>query len=283
MFELSSYQTADMAFSPDIAGGDQPYPEHTDWHRDIERYFADKLNLIDRDNRFPGRPRRRGQDTTSSCSPRCVIARILPDPRPSSTTAFASVVRSQASRATHNLDNARLAAQIALAAGGGLEGIVKGISAFRPLPHRLEEHTIGGLTFVDDSISTTPEATKAALAAYPGKRIALIAGGHERKQDYAELATLLATAWRHRAGRLARHRRPPCHRDLRRRAADRSCRSGFARGRPQSAGAASRKIRHHHSVTGRPQLRPARKARRRLQEFEERGRAFVRITSELFG
>src|SRR5690606_271338 len=40
--------------------------------------------------------------------------------------------------------------------------------------------------------STTPEATKAALAAYPGRRIALIAGGHERQQDYAELATLLA-------------------------------------------------------------------------------------------
>ena len=48
------------------------------------------------------------------------------------------------------------------------------------------------MTVVNDSISTTPEATKAALAAYPGRRIALIAGGHERQQDYAELATLLA-------------------------------------------------------------------------------------------
>jgi UDP-N-acetylmuramoylalanine--D-glutamate ligase len=50
----------------------------------------------------------------------------------------------------------------------------------------------GDTLFVDDSISTTPEATKAALAAYPDRRIALIAGGHERNQDYAELATLLA-------------------------------------------------------------------------------------------
>jgi UDP-N-acetylmuramoylalanine--D-glutamate ligase len=69
---------------------------------------------------------------------------------------------------------------------------VRGINAFVPLPHRLEEHQIGGLTIVNDSISTTPEATKAALAAYQGKRIALIAGGHERQQDYAELASLLA-------------------------------------------------------------------------------------------
>ena len=30
-------------------------PEHTDWHRDVERYYADKLNLIDRDTPVPGR------------------------------------------------------------------------------------------------------------------------------------------------------------------------------------------------------------------------------------
>src|SRR5690606_17909081 len=40
--------------------------------------------------------------------------------------------------------------------------------------------------------SDPPEATKAALSAYDGRRIALIAGGHERQQTYDELATLLA-------------------------------------------------------------------------------------------
>src|SRR5207237_142030 len=53
IFELSSYQTADMAFSPDIAAVTNLTPEHTDWHRATERYFADKLNLIDRDTPFP--------------------------------------------------------------------------------------------------------------------------------------------------------------------------------------------------------------------------------------
>ena len=33
VFELSSYQTADMAFSPDIAAVTNLTPEHTDWHR----------------------------------------------------------------------------------------------------------------------------------------------------------------------------------------------------------------------------------------------------------
>src|SRR5690349_5127623 len=53
VFELSSYPTADMAFSPDIAGITNLSPEHTDWHRDVDRYYRDKLNLIDRDAPFP--------------------------------------------------------------------------------------------------------------------------------------------------------------------------------------------------------------------------------------
>ena len=32
VFELSSYQTSDMSFLPDIAGLTNLYPEHVDWH-----------------------------------------------------------------------------------------------------------------------------------------------------------------------------------------------------------------------------------------------------------
>ncbi|HZY67877.1 MAG TPA: cyanophycin synthetase, partial [Devosia sp.] len=167
-------------------------PEHTDWHRDVEHYFADKLNLIDRETPFPV-----GLGPAAQTNPLVLAAlrdtsRMLPPLAPFISDRIASTVSKSRLKGAHNLDNARLAAQIALAAGAGLEGIVRGINAFEPLPHRLEEHTIGGVTFVNDSISTTPEATKAALAAYGGKRIALIAGGHERQQDYTELASLLA-------------------------------------------------------------------------------------------
>jgi UDP-N-acetylmuramoylalanine--D-glutamate ligase len=192
VFELSSYQTADMAFSPDIAAVTNLTPEHTDWHRTTERYFADKLNLIDRETPFPV-----GLGT-GAIDNRLVLdalrdrKRLLPPLAPFIADRIASAVSRSKLKGAHNLDNARLAAQIALAAGAGLEGIVRGINAFVPLPHRLEEHEIGGVTIVNDSISTTPEATKAALAAYQGKRIALIAGGHERQQDYTELASLLA-------------------------------------------------------------------------------------------
>jgi UDP-N-acetylmuramoylalanine--D-glutamate ligase len=192
VFELSSYQTADMAFSPDIAAVTNLTPEHTDWHRTTERYYADKLNLIDRDTPFPvglGKGAKDNQLVLDALRDR---SRLLPPIAPFIDDRIVAAVKRSKLKGEHNLDNARLAAQIAMAAGAGLEGIVRGIQAFEPLPHRLEEHTVGGVTIVNDSISTTPEATKAALAAYQGKRIALIAGGHERQQDYTELASLLA-------------------------------------------------------------------------------------------
>lgn len=192
IFELSSYQTADMNFLPDIAAVTNLYAEHVDWHGTVERYFHDKLHLIDRDGGFPVALGAAARSNLLVQAATRDSRRLLPDLDTATIAAIDPAVATSRLKGAHNLDNARLAAQIALAADGTLAGIVAGIAAFQPLPHRLEEHQFGGTIFVNDSISTTPEATKAALAAYPGHRIALIAGGHERQQDYAELASLLS-------------------------------------------------------------------------------------------
>ena len=47
VLELSSYQIADLAFGPPLMLLTNLYPEHLDWHRGHERYFADKLRLVD--------------------------------------------------------------------------------------------------------------------------------------------------------------------------------------------------------------------------------------------
>lgn len=191
IFELSSYQTADMNFLPDIAAVTNLYPEHVDWHGSVERYYSDKLHLIDRDGGFPV-----ALGAAAAGNARVAMAvrdhrRLVRDLTSEELAVIDKSVATSRLKGAHNLDNARLAARIALAAGATMDGIIDGIRAFAPLPHRLEEHAIGGRLFVNDSISTTPEATKAALAAYGGHRLALIGGGHEREQDYAELAALL--------------------------------------------------------------------------------------------
>jgi UDP-N-acetylmuramoylalanine--D-glutamate ligase len=67
-------------------------------------------------------------------------------------------------------------------------------SGFGGLPHRQQElGEIGGVLFVDDSISTIPESTLAALAVYAGRDITVILGGHDRGIDYGKLAEKAAT------------------------------------------------------------------------------------------
>ena len=67
-------------------------------------------------------------------------------------------------------------------------------AGYRPLPSRLTPiGAAGGVTFVDDSLSTNVLPTLAALDAFPGRRIALIVGGHDRGIDYAPLAAAVTT------------------------------------------------------------------------------------------
>ena len=142
VLELSSYQTADIGFAPDIAAISNLYPEHVDWHGGLERYYGDKLNLI-----------AKGPKMVAVGPQAATVERVIAS-IPSGTKRVPALdidlgdeilMAAMHSRlkGAHNHDNARLAAAIALAAGATREGIFAGIAAFIPLPHRLEELTVG--------------------------------------------------------------------------------------------------------------------------------------------
>jgi UDP-N-acetylmuramoyl-L-alanine---L-glutamate ligase len=58
-------------------------------------------------------------------------------------------------------------------------------ATFQPLPHRLQAlGTRDGVAYVNDSISTTPHASLAALELYRGRRVAILVGGHDRGVDW---------------------------------------------------------------------------------------------------
>lgn len=191
VFELSSYQTADMDFAADIAGLTNLFPEHLDWHGSTKKYYKDKLKLIDRDGDFQVAMSVQAHDVKQARRAIHYDTRRIMVLQPLVDDAVSSAVKDSALKGKHNLENARLATRIAMAAGASLDGVLAGIAAFKPLPHRLESHQIGDLIVVDDSISTTPQATIAALESYKGHKIALIAGGFERGQNYEELASIL--------------------------------------------------------------------------------------------
>jgi UDP-N-acetylmuramoylalanine--D-glutamate ligase len=60
------------------------------------------------------------------------------------------------------------------------------LETFQPLAHRLENvGTVNGADCINDSIATSPEASIAAIQAFAGKRIFLIAGGSDKGLDYS--------------------------------------------------------------------------------------------------
>jgi UDP-N-acetylmuramoylalanine--D-glutamate ligase len=191
VLELSSYQTADIGFSPDIVGITNLHPEHVDWHGSVDRYYEDKLHLAHDGGTFPVLFGPQAAQHPLVAKSNNLQGRNKATLRAQHLAAVTDAVSSSRLKGAHNLENAILAARLALLSEASISGVVAGIKAFTPLAHRLDEHAIGNMLFVDDSISTTPVATLAALSAYASRKIALIAGGYERQQDWGALIDYL--------------------------------------------------------------------------------------------
>lgn len=91
----------------------------------------------------------------------------------------------------HNVMNILAACLAARAAGASMDGIRRGLFAFKPLPHRLEHvRTIHGVSYVNDTCATTPDGTIAAIEALSRghRHLWLIAGGADKELEYDELA-----------------------------------------------------------------------------------------------
>lgn len=89
----------------------------------------------------------------------------------------------------HNLYNVMPAIILAKHFNISNEQIEMALYSFTPLRHRLEYvATIKNVSYYNDSLSTTPQAASAALATFATQPIILIAGGHERHQDFTRFA-----------------------------------------------------------------------------------------------
>ena len=92
----------------------------------------------------------------------------------------------------HNLLNAKAALCACEAYGIDAREVIPHLYTFKPLEHRLEPvGTFGGVTFVNDSISTIPQAAIAACQTL-GKVDFLFLGGFDRDIDYTPLVDYMA-------------------------------------------------------------------------------------------
>ncbi|GAA3245551.1 UDP-N-acetylmuramoyl-L-alanine--D-glutamate ligase [Dactylosporangium siamense] len=208
VLELSAYQCADLDDSPRVTAVTSLFPEHLDWTGGEDEYYRVKLNLVANDpaavvvhaastavlaelsRRFTGLPLHvvGGEDSFHVHDGvfRLGAAPLFP------RTALRLLGR-------HNEANLCIALGVLQAYGvdvrtsaGALEAA---LGTFAGLPHRLERiEDPSGLTFVDDSLSTIPQAAIHAIEAFHDRPLTVLLGGEDRGVDYTPLREHLAAA-----------------------------------------------------------------------------------------
>lgn len=191
--ELSSYQLHDLHAAPRVSAVLNISDEHLDWHQGRENYQHDKLRLADlapdsllvanhKDpmlrRHFLARPNVSWFDDPQAIHSqgRAVYDRgqLLLDHVPDHFPG------------AHNVSNLVAALTIARAVAPLPKDLGATLARFNPLPHRLAlVAELNGLRFYDDSLSTTPVATLAALEALQGSPVTLLVGGLDRGLDWA--------------------------------------------------------------------------------------------------
>ena len=187
VLELSSFQLAwlsDRARFPAAAIVTACTPNHLDWHGTLAAYAAAKRRLVDS---LPA-----GGLAVLNAADREVSSW----PVPAHASRLAPWPLERLSRMSvageHQKVNASLAAALAEALGADHEAIARALASFRPLPHRQEPAgSAAGRQFIDDSKSTTPEATVAALAACDGP-VWVLVGGQDKQVPLDPLCRQLA-------------------------------------------------------------------------------------------
>lgn len=199
LLELSSYQIADLEIGPEVGVITNLYREHLDWHRTEQAYREEKLRLFGLGGVSTAIVNARQPELVEAASS---VERVVLYGEPAGWDCDRRGILHAGELVVgltdlpllgpHNALNL-CAALAALEVAGVEPPLPAGLAGFASLPHRLQscgEHN--GVLWVDDSISTTPESTLAALEAFADSDVVLLAGGQDRGQDYGRLGTELA-------------------------------------------------------------------------------------------
>ena len=189
VIEVSSYQATDLPCSPPVVAVTSLHPDHLDWHGGVEQYYRDKLSACSQ----PGAELTVANGDSALLREHAALLGPRVDWVSEHDDPAATWMEPLGLPGRHNRRNALIARRCLAALGvpGAADDAALRAAAagYQPLPSRLTPvGTAGGVTFVDDSLSTNVLPTLAALDAFPGRRIALIVGGHDRGIDYAPLA-----------------------------------------------------------------------------------------------
>lgn len=200
IFELSSFQIQGLRARPSVAVVLNLFPEHLDWHVSRERYFRDKLSLLEGMDDKPVVLNHTDDELRARTPAGANVHwyNHAPDIHWAGNAVFRGSRRlfaldDFALPGSHNRSNLCAALTVMAVLDLDPAGARDSLATFQALPHRL--HSLGvrdGIEYVDDSISTTPQATIAALECYPGRPVTVLVGGFDRGLDWHRFARFAA-------------------------------------------------------------------------------------------
>ena len=203
--EISSFQAADVTVSPSVGVLTLLAPDHLDWHRNLTNYYDDKLRLFSNREGVPVAVNGCCEEAVARSS--WLKGRVLYGNSGPVRLERAQVVVSELGPldlrefrllGEHNLLNACGAVTAALLTTGELPDrtrLERELSAVRAPRSRLQPvGDIGGVSYIDDALASNPEGTVAAVRAFQGRKVALIAGGHDRGLDYTALVQVIESS-----------------------------------------------------------------------------------------
>lgn len=200
VYELSSFQLWDLEKSPHVAVVLLVEPDHLDVHNDFNEYVDAKANIrrYQRDGDICiFHPTNEISRKISEVSGRGSIMRygIADDGGVyEEDNEFRQLEQNICSTSVlqligkHNVENACAAITVAKFYNLTDDMIERGLKSFKGLPHRIEfVREINGVQYYNDSFSSAPPATVAAIKSFSQPEI-IIMGGVDRGTDFSHVA-----------------------------------------------------------------------------------------------
>ena len=194
--EFSSYQASDLQNSPDVVMFTNLFSVHTDWHGGHEGYCCDKVHLAFAANAAVVNVNNAElMQYTSDLPHRLFYGRqdgfyAVGKELYYENEAVCNIDALQIN-GNHNMEN--LAGVMTVIKYLGLDWrlALTYLPSFEQVAHRLQDiGTVGGIRFINDSISTAPEAAISGMKSFDDN-MAVISGGTINKQDYSEYAKFI--------------------------------------------------------------------------------------------
>lgn len=209
ILELSSFQLIDMAKSPHIAVVLNITLDHMDWHKNKEEYVNAKKNIVrfqleddlavinaDYESSMQFAKEAKAGKYYFSKKKKvkgCYVQKNQIVLETSGEKWEVGSTKDLLLRGRHNWENVSAAVCASYLAKADIDSIKKAVFSFKGLEHRLElVESVGGVTFYNDSISTNPQTTRAAVEAFSESKT-LILGGSDKGLGYDEMARKISS------------------------------------------------------------------------------------------